>query len=158
MSLNSLAHTFFVKLSKKNFVLYTSKKNCTCCKKIPQTYFTFPNRISKIKFTFTLKIVQYLLQNPISYKSFRKFWKKLSAFRWHFICYFTLKLFNTSSIDWLLFLFELQSCKICNKTFANVYRLQRHMISHDESAVLRKFKCNECDKAFKFKHHLKVSE
>ncbi|XP_066248929.1 zinc finger E-box-binding homeobox protein zag-1 isoform X2 [Euwallacea similis] len=47
------------------------------------------------------------------------------------------------------------SCKICNKTFANVYRLQRHMISHDESAVLRKFKCNECDKAFKFKHHLK---
>lgn len=31
------------------------------------------------------------------------------------------------------------------------------MISHDESAVLRKFKCTECDKAFKFKHHLKVS-
>ncbi|XP_018328543.1 zinc finger protein 1 isoform X2 [Agrilus planipennis] len=47
------------------------------------------------------------------------------------------------------------ACKICNKTFANVYRLQRHMISHDESAVLRKFKCTECDKAFKFKHHLK---
>uniref|UniRef100_A0A6P7GNG9 Zinc finger protein 1 isoform X1 n=1 Tax=Diabrotica virgifera virgifera TaxID=50390 RepID=A0A6P7GNG9_DIAVI len=47
------------------------------------------------------------------------------------------------------------SCKVCNKTFANVYRLQRHMISHDESAVLRKFKCTECDKAFKFKHHLK---
>lgn len=46
---------------------------------------------------------------------------------------------------------------MCNKTFANVYRLQRHMISHDESAVLRKFKCTECDKAFKFKHHLKVS-
>ncbi|KAG8313711.1 Zinc finger E-box-binding homeobox 2 [Homalodisca vitripennis] len=48
-----------------------------------------------------------------------------------------------------------KSCKVCNKTFANVYRLQRHMISHDESAVLRKFKCPECDKAFKFKHHLK---
>ncbi|KDR08134.1 hypothetical protein L798_01658, partial [Zootermopsis nevadensis] len=48
-----------------------------------------------------------------------------------------------------------QSCKVCNKTFANVYRLQRHMISHDESAVLRKFKCPECEKAFKFKHHLK---
>lgn len=29
------------------------------------------------------------------------------------------------------------------------------MISHDESACLRKFKCNLCDKAFKFKHHLK---
>ncbi|XP_059479784.1 zinc finger protein 1-like isoform X2 [Neocloeon triangulifer] len=47
------------------------------------------------------------------------------------------------------------SCKVCHKQFANVYRLQRHMISHDESAVLRKFKCPECDKAFKFKHHLK---
>lgn len=31
------------------------------------------------------------------------------------------------------------------------------MISHDESAVLRKFKCPHCEKAFKFKHHLKVS-
>lgn len=48
-----------------------------------------------------------------------------------------------------------QSCKVCNKTFANVYRLQRHMISHDESTDLRKFKCPECGKAFKFKHHLK---
>lgn len=56
----------------------------------------------------------------------------------------------------MCFLFCLQSCKVCNKTFANVYRLQRHMISHDESAVLRKFKCPECEKAFKFKHHLKV--
>lgn len=54
--------------------------------------------------------------------------------------------------------FLFQSCKICNKSFANVYRLQRHMISHDESAVLRKFKCTECDKAFKFKHHLKVTK
>ncbi|EDX15054.1 zinc finger protein 1 isoform X1 [Drosophila simulans] len=48
-----------------------------------------------------------------------------------------------------------QTCRICHKAFANVYRLQRHMISHDESALLRKFKCKECDKAFKFKHHLK---
>ena len=48
-----------------------------------------------------------------------------------------------------------QTCKICNKTFANVYRLQRHMISHEESSDLRKFKCTECGKAFKFKHHLK---
>ncbi|XP_038223049.1 zinc finger protein 1 isoform X1 [Zerene cesonia] len=47
------------------------------------------------------------------------------------------------------------TCKICHKSFANVYRLQRHMISHDESASLRKYKCNDCDKAFKFKHHLK---
>ena len=49
-----------------------------------------------------------------------------------------------------------QSCGVCQKNFANVYRLQRHMISHDESAGLRKFKCTYCDKAFKFKHHLKV--
>ncbi|XP_013164998.1 PREDICTED: zinc finger protein 1 [Papilio xuthus] len=47
------------------------------------------------------------------------------------------------------------SCKICHKSFQNVYRLQRHMLSHDESALLRKYKCNDCDKAFKFKHHLK---
>ncbi|XP_030369983.1 zinc finger protein 1 isoform X1 [Scaptodrosophila lebanonensis] len=53
---------------------------------------------------------------------------------------------------------EAKTCKICNKTFANVYRLQRHMISHDESALLRKFKCLQCDKAFKFKHHLKEHE
>ncbi|KAK2575446.1 hypothetical protein KPH14_011182 [Odynerus spinipes] len=51
--------------------------------------------------------------------------------------------------------FSQVSCKVCNKTFANVYRLQRHMISHNESAVLRKFKCPHCEKAFKFKHHLK---
>ncbi|XP_053658153.1 zinc finger protein 1-like [Anopheles marshallii] len=50
---------------------------------------------------------------------------------------------------------DAQSCKVCHKPFANVYRLQRHMISHDESLQRRKFKCNECDKAFKFKHHLK---
>uniref|UniRef100_A0A336LYG8 CSON008043 protein n=1 Tax=Culicoides sonorensis TaxID=179676 RepID=A0A336LYG8_CULSO len=47
------------------------------------------------------------------------------------------------------------SCTICSKHFANVYRLQRHMLSHDESDDLRKFKCTDCDKAFKFKHHLK---
>lgn len=51
--------------------------------------------------------------------------------------------------------FVVQTCKICHKSFQNVYRLQRHMLSHDESAVLRKYKCNDCDKAFKFKHHLK---
>ena len=48
-----------------------------------------------------------------------------------------------------------QNCPVCNKLFANVYRLQRHMISHNESTDLRKFKCQECGKAFKFKHHLK---
>ena len=46
---------------------------------------------------------------------------------------------------------------MCNKTFAHIYGLQRHMISHEESANVRKFKCDICSKAFKFKHHLKVS-
>jgi hypothetical protein len=47
-------------------------------------------------------------------------------------------------------------CKICSKLFDNVHRLQRHMLCHDSSPELRKFKCDFCDKAFKFKHHLKV--
>ena len=47
-------------------------------------------------------------------------------------------------------------CQLCDKTFANVYRLQRHMLSHADGAALRRFRCTECAKAFKFKHHLKV--
>ena len=50
-----------------------------------------------------------------------------------------------------------QNCNVCQKQFANVHRLQRHMISHNESEMLRRFKCEECAKKFKFKHHLKVS-
>lgn len=48
-------------------------------------------------------------------------------------------------------------CKICNKLFDNLHRLQRHLLCHDMSPELRKFKCDFCNKAFKFKHHLKVS-
>jgi hypothetical protein len=48
-------------------------------------------------------------------------------------------------------------CKLCNKMFDNLHRLQRHMLSHDMNPDLRKFKCDFCNKAFKFKHHLKVS-
>ena len=47
-------------------------------------------------------------------------------------------------------------CKICNKQFDNLHRLQRHAMSHDQNPELRKFKCEFCNKAFKFKHHLKV--
>lgn len=47
-------------------------------------------------------------------------------------------------------------CKLCQKVFDNLHRLQRHMLSHDMSPELRKFKCEFCNKAFKFKHHLKV--
>ncbi|XP_070535423.1 zinc finger E-box-binding homeobox 2-like isoform X2 [Ptychodera flava] len=46
-----------------------------------------------------------------------------------------------------------QICEICNKAFVNIYRLQRHMLTH--STGNRKFKCSECHKAFKYKHHLK---
>ncbi|XP_002740624.1 uncharacterized protein LOC100372442 [Saccoglossus kowalevskii] len=46
-----------------------------------------------------------------------------------------------------------QICEICNKAFVNIYRLQRHMLTH--STGNRKFKCGECHKAFKYKHHLK---
>ena len=55
----------------------------------------------------------------------------------------------------MLHVVESQVCSVCSKAFANVYRLQRHMISHEESVELRKFKCPQCVKAFKFKHHLK---
>lgn len=50
----------------------------------------------------------------------------------------------------------LLDCKICNKQFDNLHRLQRHAMCHDQSPELRKFKCDFCNKAFKFKHHLKV--
>ena len=48
-------------------------------------------------------------------------------------------------------------CQVCNKLFDNLHRLQRHMMCHDMSPELRKFKCDFCNKAFKFKHHLKVN-
>lgn len=54
-----------------------------------------------------------------------------------------------------IYCFIFQFCKVCNKTFVNVYRLQRYMISYDESTDLRKFKCFECGKVFKFKYYLK---
>ena len=49
------------------------------------------------------------------------------------------------------------ACNQCNKQFDSLHRLQRHMIGHDVNPHARKFKCEYCDKAFKFKHHLKVS-
>ena len=41
--------------------------------------------------------------------------------------------------------------------FANVFCLQHHLVtSQEDAAALRRFKCSDCGKAFKFKHHLKV--
>eukprot|EP00094_Tigriopus_californicus_P007199 TCALIF_06930-PA protein Name:"Similar to zag-1 Zinc finger E-box-binding homeobox protein zag-1 (Caenorhabditis elegans)" AED:0.35 eAED:0.45 QI:10/0/0/0.5/0.4/0.33/6/0/1049 len=49
-------------------------------------------------------------------------------------------------------------CTICSKQFQNLTKLQRHMANHADGPELRKFKCQECGKAFKFKHHLKEHE
>ncbi|XP_048861883.1 zinc finger E-box-binding homeobox 2-like isoform X1 [Brienomyrus brachyistius] len=57
------------------------------------------------------------------------------------------------------------SCPLCSYTFAYRTQLERHMVTHkparDQHQLLnpgagnRKFKCTECGKAFKYKHHLK---
>ncbi|XP_059674541.1 zinc finger E-box-binding homeobox 1 isoform X3 [Gavia stellata] len=56
------------------------------------------------------------------------------------------------------------SCSLCSYTFAYRTQLDRHMTSHKsgrdqrhvtQSSGNRKFKCTECGKAFKYKHHLK---
>ncbi|KAK3543946.1 hypothetical protein QTP70_031857 [Hemibagrus guttatus] len=57
------------------------------------------------------------------------------------------------------------SCQLCSDTFAYRTQLDRHMATHrpsrdqppvlNEGAGNRKFKCTECGKAFKYKHHLK---
>ncbi|XP_028248934.1 zinc finger E-box-binding homeobox 2a isoform X2 [Parambassis ranga] len=57
------------------------------------------------------------------------------------------------------------TCSLCPDSFSHRTQLERHMTSHkpsqdqplllNEGAGNRKFKCNECGKAFKYKHHLK---
>ncbi|KAA0713256.1 Zinc finger E-box-binding homeobox 2 [Triplophysa tibetana] len=57
------------------------------------------------------------------------------------------------------------ACPLCSYTFAYRTQLERHMATHkpgrDQHQMLnqgsgnRKFKCTECGKAFKYKHHLK---
>ncbi|KAM3181987.1 hypothetical protein ACTXT7_013297 [Hymenolepis weldensis] len=47
------------------------------------------------------------------------------------------------------------TCSQCGKQFANIYRLQRHQLSHNDSEELRIHRCTQCSRAFKFKHHLK---
>ncbi|KAJ8268683.1 hypothetical protein COCON_G00138550 [Conger conger] len=56
------------------------------------------------------------------------------------------------------------SCTVCSYTFAHRTQLDRHMTAHKagreqrhvtQSGGNRKFKCSECSKAFKYKHHLK---
>ncbi|XP_065118227.1 zinc finger E-box-binding homeobox 1 isoform X2 [Paramisgurnus dabryanus] len=55
-------------------------------------------------------------------------------------------------------------CSLCSYTFTYRTQLVRHMTAHghireqrkiSQSGGNRKFKCNECTKAFKYKHHLK---
>uniref|UniRef100_A0A3Q3ATA7 Zinc finger E-box binding homeobox 2a n=1 Tax=Kryptolebias marmoratus TaxID=37003 RepID=A0A3Q3ATA7_KRYMA len=57
------------------------------------------------------------------------------------------------------------TCPLCTDAFTQRAQLERHMTSHkpvtdqppllSEGAANRKFKCSECGKAFKYKHHLK---
>ncbi|XP_029282422.1 zinc finger E-box-binding homeobox 2a isoform X3 [Cottoperca gobio] len=58
------------------------------------------------------------------------------------------------------------ACPLCADTFGHRTQLERHMTTHkpareqpppplSEGAGNRKFKCSECGKAFKYKHHLK---
>ncbi|KAK2840489.1 hypothetical protein Q5P01_014229 [Channa striata] len=57
------------------------------------------------------------------------------------------------------------TCPLCADTFSLRTQLERHMTTHkpardqppllSEGAGNRKFKCTECGKAFKYKHHLK---
>ncbi|KAG8000434.1 Zinc finger E-box-binding homeobox 2, partial [Nibea albiflora] len=55
-------------------------------------------------------------------------------------------------------------CPLCAETFSHRTQLERHMTTHKptretpllaDGAGNRKFKCTECGKAFKYKHHLK---
>lgn len=50
------------------------------------------------------------------------------------------------------------SCHHCGKLFTNIYRLNRHILSHMDQDELGRFRCNQCSKAFKFKHQLKEHE
>ncbi|XP_047227396.1 zinc finger E-box-binding homeobox 2-like isoform X1 [Girardinichthys multiradiatus] len=60
---------------------------------------------------------------------------------------------------------ETFTCLLCAETFTQRSQLERHMTTHkppmdqppllSEGAANRKFKCSECGKAFKYKHHLK---
>ncbi|XP_068184641.1 zinc finger E-box-binding homeobox 2a isoform X2 [Antennarius striatus] len=57
------------------------------------------------------------------------------------------------------------ACPLCADTFSNRTHLERHMTTHkpapeqppllSDATGNRKFKCSECGKAFKYKHHLK---
>uniref|UniRef100_F6VPC4 C2H2-type domain-containing protein n=1 Tax=Ciona intestinalis TaxID=7719 RepID=F6VPC4_CIOIN len=66
-------------------------------------------------------------------------------------CYFGS--FRWSRKKKVLKFFLREVCKVCGKAFINIYRLQRHMLTHN--AGNRKFSCDTCGKAFKYKHHLK---
>ncbi|KAM9851122.1 zinc finger E-box-binding homeobox 2-like isoform 2-T2 [Aulostomus maculatus] len=57
------------------------------------------------------------------------------------------------------------TCPLCGDAFSHRTQMERHMTSHkpardqlqllDDATGNRKFKCSECGKAFKYKHHLK---
>ena len=49
-------------------------------------------------------------------------------------------------------------CPDCSKSFKSAVKLQRHLASNHGNAEERRFRCEHCRKAFKYKHHRKEHE
>lgn len=49
-------------------------------------------------------------------------------------------------------------CPDCSKSFKSAVKLQRHLASNHGNAEERRFRCEHCHKAFKYKHHRKEHE
>ena len=46
-------------------------------------------------------------------------------------------------------------CNICDKSFAEMSKLKRHKVSHDNTDATNSFKCEQCDKAYNISDNLK---
>ena len=46
-------------------------------------------------------------------------------------------------------------CNICDKSFANMSKLKRHKISHDNTDKTNSFKCKQCEKVYNISDNLR---